>query len=101
VEGIEEYIGVTIVAAHSEEIRQMIINKNGARSYGIQRQAGIRETRRNKGSGNYIHRDHPAGTEQAEYRNTKNRTGRIRCDESCEGHEGRDDKKTSFKTLKG
>jgi len=29
VEGIEEYIGVTIVAAHSEEIRQMIINKMG------------------------------------------------------------------------
>lgn len=29
VEGIEEYIGVTIVAVHSEEIRQMIINKMG------------------------------------------------------------------------
>jgi uncharacterized membrane-anchored protein YitT (DUF2179 family) len=27
VEGIEEYMGVTIVAVHSEEIRQMIINK--------------------------------------------------------------------------
>jgi uncharacterized membrane-anchored protein YitT (DUF2179 family) len=27
VEGIEEYMGVTIVAIHSEEIRQMIINK--------------------------------------------------------------------------
>ncbi len=42
VEGIEEYIGVTIVATHSEEIRQMIINKmgrgvtvyNGRRGYG-------------------------------------------------------------------
>lgn len=29
VEGIEEYIGVTIVATHSEAIRQMIINKLG------------------------------------------------------------------------
>jgi uncharacterized membrane-anchored protein YitT (DUF2179 family) len=29
VEGIEEYIGVTIVAAHSEDIRQMIINDMG------------------------------------------------------------------------
>ncbi|MBI3139015.1 MAG: YitT family protein [Sphingobacteriales bacterium] len=29
VEGIEEYTGVTIVSAHSEEIRQMIINKLG------------------------------------------------------------------------
>jgi len=29
VEGIEEYIGVTIIAFHSEEIRQMIINKMG------------------------------------------------------------------------
>ena len=29
VEGIEEYIGVTIIAAHSEEIRQMIINTMG------------------------------------------------------------------------
>ena len=29
VEGIEEYIGVTIVASHSEEIRQMIINTMG------------------------------------------------------------------------
>ncbi len=29
VEGIDEYIGVTIVASHSEEIRQMIINKMG------------------------------------------------------------------------
>ena len=29
VEGIEEYIGVTIVAVHSEEIRQMIIEKLG------------------------------------------------------------------------
>lgn len=29
VEGIDEYIGVTIVSAHSEEIRQMIINKMG------------------------------------------------------------------------
>lgn len=29
VEGIEEYIGVTIVASHSEEIREMIINKMG------------------------------------------------------------------------
>lgn len=29
VEGIEEYIGVTIVAAHSEDIRQMIINELG------------------------------------------------------------------------
>ncbi len=29
VEGIEEYIGVTIVASHSEEIRQMIITKLG------------------------------------------------------------------------
>lgn len=42
VEGIEEYIGVTIVATHSEEIRQMIIQKlgrgvtvyNGKRGYG-------------------------------------------------------------------
>ncbi|MFT3679500.1 MAG: YitT family protein [Ferruginibacter sp.] len=29
VEGIEEYIGVTIISSHSEEIRQMIINKMG------------------------------------------------------------------------
>ena len=29
VEGIEEYIGVTIIAFHNEEIRQMIINKMG------------------------------------------------------------------------
>lgn len=29
VEGIEEYLGVTIVSGHSEEIRQMIINKMG------------------------------------------------------------------------
>ena len=29
VEGIEEYIGVTIVSTHCEEIRQMIINKLG------------------------------------------------------------------------
>lgn len=29
VEGIEEYIGVTIVATHSETIRQMIVNKMG------------------------------------------------------------------------
>lgn len=29
VEGIEEYIGVTIVSSHSEEIREMIINKMG------------------------------------------------------------------------
>jgi uncharacterized membrane-anchored protein YitT (DUF2179 family) len=29
VEGIEEYIAVTIVSSHSEEIRQMIINKMG------------------------------------------------------------------------
>lgn len=29
VEGIEEYIGVTIISTHSEEIRQMIINKMG------------------------------------------------------------------------
>ncbi|HRG59477.1 MAG TPA: YitT family protein [Bacteroidia bacterium] len=29
VEGIEEYIGVTIVAAHSEDIRQMIIHELG------------------------------------------------------------------------
>lgn len=29
VEGIEEYIGVTIVSSHSEEIRQMIINTMG------------------------------------------------------------------------
>ena len=28
-EGIEEYIGVTIVSSRSEEIRQMIINKLG------------------------------------------------------------------------
>lgn len=42
VEGIEEYIGVTIVATHSEEIKQMIINTmgrgvtvyNGKRGYG-------------------------------------------------------------------
>lgn len=42
VEGIEEYIGVTIVCSHSEEIRQMIINKlgrgvtvyNGKKGYG-------------------------------------------------------------------
>ena len=42
VEGIEEYIGVTIVATHNEEIRLMIINKlgrgvtiyNGKRGYG-------------------------------------------------------------------
>ncbi|MFN8278739.1 MAG: YitT family protein [Saprospiraceae bacterium] len=29
VEGIEEYIGVTIVSSHSEDIRQIIINKMG------------------------------------------------------------------------
>lgn len=29
IEGIEEYIGVTIVSSHSEEIRQMIISKMG------------------------------------------------------------------------
>jgi len=29
IEGIEEYIGVTIVSSHSDEIRQMIINKMG------------------------------------------------------------------------
>ena len=29
VEGLEEYIGVTIVSSHNEEIRQMIINKMG------------------------------------------------------------------------
>jgi uncharacterized membrane-anchored protein YitT (DUF2179 family) len=29
VEGIEEYIGVTVVSSHNEEIRQMIINKLG------------------------------------------------------------------------
>ncbi len=29
VEGIEEYIGVTVVSPHSEEIRQMIIHKMG------------------------------------------------------------------------
>lgn len=29
IEGIEEYIGVTIVSSHSEEIREMIINKMG------------------------------------------------------------------------
>ena len=29
VEGIEEYIGVTIISSHSEEIREMIINKLG------------------------------------------------------------------------
>jgi uncharacterized membrane-anchored protein YitT (DUF2179 family) len=42
IEGIEEYIGVTIIAAHSEEIREMIINTmgrgvtvyNGKRGYG-------------------------------------------------------------------
>lgn len=42
VEGIDEYIGVTIVSSHSEEIRQMIISKlgrgvtvyNGKRGYG-------------------------------------------------------------------
>jgi len=44
IEGIEEYIGVTIVAAESEKIRQMIIYKlgrgvtiyNGRRGYGKQ-----------------------------------------------------------------
>jgi uncharacterized membrane-anchored protein YitT (DUF2179 family) len=42
IEGIEEYIGVTIVSSHSDEIRQMVINKmgrgvtlyNGKRGYG-------------------------------------------------------------------
>ncbi|MEO5571349.1 MAG: YitT family protein [Bacteroidia bacterium] len=29
IEGIEEYIGVTIISTHSEDIRQMIINKVG------------------------------------------------------------------------
>lgn len=29
VEGIEEYIGVTIVSSHNEEIREMIINTMG------------------------------------------------------------------------
>lgn len=29
IEGIEEYIGVTIVSSHAEEIREMIINKMG------------------------------------------------------------------------
>jgi len=44
VEGIEEYIGVTIISAHNEEIRQMIINDlgrgltvyNGKRGYSTQ-----------------------------------------------------------------
>ncbi|MFA6150252.1 MAG: YitT family protein [Chitinophagaceae bacterium] len=42
IEGIEEYIGVTIISSHSEEIRQMIIDKmgrgvtvyNGKKGYG-------------------------------------------------------------------
>lgn len=46
VEGIEEYIGVTIVSAHSEEIREMITNKmgrgvtvyNGKRGFNYQEQ---------------------------------------------------------------
>ena len=29
IEGIEEYIGVTIISSHSEQIRQMIIDKLG------------------------------------------------------------------------
>ena len=29
IEGIEEYIGVTIISSHSEEIRQMIIDNMG------------------------------------------------------------------------
>lgn len=29
IEGIDEYIGVTIVSSHSEEMREMIINKMG------------------------------------------------------------------------
>ena len=29
IEGIEEYIGVTIISSHSEDIRQMIINEMG------------------------------------------------------------------------
>jgi uncharacterized membrane-anchored protein YitT (DUF2179 family) len=29
IEGIEEYIGVTIISSHSDEIREMIINKLG------------------------------------------------------------------------
>lgn len=43
-EGIEEYIGVTIVATHSEEIRQMIINKlgRGVTLYGGKRGYGKR-----------------------------------------------------------
>jgi uncharacterized membrane-anchored protein YitT (DUF2179 family) len=44
IEGIEEYIGVTIVSPHSEEIRQMIITQmgrgvtiyNGKRGFGKQ-----------------------------------------------------------------
>lgn len=47
VEGIEEYIGVTIVSPHNEEIRHMIINKlgrgvtvyNGKRGFGTLKQA--------------------------------------------------------------
>jgi len=29
IEGVEEYVGVTIVSSHNEEIRQMIISKMG------------------------------------------------------------------------
>lgn len=43
VEGIEEYIGVTIISSHSEEIRQMVVQKlgrgvtvyNGKRGFGM------------------------------------------------------------------
>ncbi len=47
IEGIEEYIGVTIISSHSEEIRQMIINNmgrgvtlyNGKRGFGKQEES--------------------------------------------------------------
>ena len=40
IEGIEEYMGVTIVSSHSEDIREMIIHKMGGRN-GIQRKAWL------------------------------------------------------------
>ncbi|GIS04856.1 MAG: hypothetical protein CM15mP107_4760 [Bacteroidota bacterium] len=35
VDGVEEYIGVTIISTKSEDIRIMIIEKNGQRCYNI------------------------------------------------------------------
>lgn len=48
IEGIEEYIGVTIISLHSEEIRQMIIDNmgRGVTIYSGKRGFGKREKRK-------------------------------------------------------